>query len=54
MSLAYMEKIFPRCSSRKIKGGGTRKKRKNNQQRMVVAEGIDPKSIKGKKIVLQW
>ena len=44
-----MEKIFPRCSIRKTKGDRIRKRRKHDQQRMVIAEGLDPISINGKK-----
>ena len=49
MSLAYMEKIFSRCSIRKNKDGKISRNRINAHQRVVIAEGLDPVSINGEK-----
>ena len=54
MSLAYMEKILSRCSHRKVTGERFRKRRKHTKQRMVIAEGLDPIGINGKKTIFEW
>ena len=49
-----MEKILTRCSHRKVTGERIRKRRKHMKQRMVIAEGLDPISINGNKIIFKW
>ena len=50
LSLAYMERLFSRCSVRKNKSWRANKNRKNSQQKVVLAEGIDPINTQGKKL----